>query len=105
MKTARYAFAGLALMSSLALQAVTTQVRLKEGGTPAYPEELKASGVEGMAKVKVVIDQNGIVVEAELVEATHEAFGVAALETVKTWTFFPGTEDGNILSAKPLTFP
>jgi TonB family protein len=77
------------------LQAAKVPVRLKEGAAPPFPAELKASGVEGSAKVKTTVDANGIVIDVELLTATHEAFGEAALATVKEWTFFPATEDGN----------
>jgi protein TonB len=84
---------GLAVLST-GLQAATNPVRLKEGMAPPYPEALEEQGVEGMAKIKVVINEEGIVTEAEVASATHEPFGINARETVRQWTFFPATEDG-----------
>ncbi|MEX0326397.1 MAG: TonB family protein [Puniceicoccaceae bacterium] len=82
------------VLSAGLLQAATTPVQLKEGKAPVYPRDLKMDGIEGMAKVKTHIDESGIVTKAEVVEATHEAFGVAAREAVLQWVFTPGTKDG-----------
>jgi TonB family protein len=76
------------------LQAATEPVRLKEGTPPPFPESLKLTGEGGMAKVKVLISEEGMVTEAELVSATRDAFGASALAAVRAWTFHPATEDG-----------
>lgn len=74
--------------------AASTPVQLKEGKAPVFPQELKMQGIEGMAKIKTHISEEGIVTDAEVIEATHEAFGEAAREAVLQWTFVPGTKDG-----------
>ncbi|HSH09443.1 MAG TPA: TonB family protein [Oceanipulchritudo sp.] len=82
------------MISALSLHAEMIPVKLKEGAAPHFPEELKDSGVEGEAKIRATIDETGVVTAAEVESATQEAFGLAALETVKTWIFEPATKDG-----------
>ena len=103
MKNTLHLWIVLLLLANWSLAEITP-VRLKEGLTPPFPEMLKDSGEEGTAKVKVVINEEGLVTEAEIVSATHEAFGASALEAVRQWTFYPATEDGVPVS-QTVTFP
>lgn len=76
------------------LQAEFVPIQLLQGVQPAYPEELKRYGEDGEAKIRATIDESGSVAEAAVVEATHPAFGEAALEAVKVWSFEPARKDG-----------
>ena len=63
---------------------------------PAYPEMLKASGVEGEALVQFVVDTLG---RAELgsftvLEATHDAFGSSVRATLARMRFLPAESGG-----------
>lgn len=53
---------------------------------PAYPLEAKAAGVSGQVKVRVLISEEGIVIEAEVVEG-HELLREASLAAVRSWVF------------------
>ncbi|MDA1277176.1 MAG: energy transducer TonB [Verrucomicrobia bacterium] len=89
---------------SVSVLAANTHVRLKEGSAPAYPKALKQQGIEGEAKIKATIDENGVVTAAELVSATHEPFGPAALDAVRSWSFYPAREDHRPV-AETVTIP
>ncbi len=81
-------------LSFSSLQAEFTPIQLLQGVQPTYPDELKLYGEDGEAKIRAIIDESGSVAEAAVVEATHPAFGQAALEAVKAWRFEPAREDG-----------
>lgn len=74
---------------------------------PVYPPEAKAKGIEGLVKIKVVVDKEGAVKEAEAMSGP-EALKTAALEAVRQWKYEPlgvevrATIDVNFkLGAKP----
>ncbi len=56
---------------------------------PRYPEELKRKGVNGSAIVEFVVASDGAIRNVKVVDATHPAFGVAAIAAVKQWQFKP----------------
>jgi TonB family protein len=60
---------------------------------PAYPPELKAQKLAGTARVRCTINIRGEVVAPELVEATHPAFGAAALAALPKWKFDPALKE------------
>jgi TonB family protein len=94
-------FLALFCLAALPLRAAKTTPQLIEGQQPVYPEQLKQKGEQGEAKILTHIDANGTVTDASVRSATHEAFGLAALEAVKTWRFKPATgEDGQPVAAK-----
>jgi len=53
---------------------------------PEYPLEAKAAGVSGPVKVRVLISEEGIVIEAEVVEG-HELLREASLAAARNWVF------------------
>ena len=67
---------------------------------PEYPEDLKAQMVEGEAVVTLTINEEGVPEDCVLKEASHEAFGEAAMAAVKQWRFKPATEDGEAVSVR-----
>lgn len=81
-------------LAALSLFAEMKPVRLIEGAAPPYPAEMIASGENGEVKVRVTVDETGAVTDATVITASHEAFGAAAVETVKMWKFHPAEEDG-----------
>lgn len=86
---------------ALPLHAAKTNPQFLDGKQPVYPEQLKQKGEAGEAKILTHIDATGDVTEASVKSATHEAFGAAALEAVKTWRFKPATgEDGQPVAMK-----
>ena len=69
---------------------------LAGSAAPAYPEILKASGVEGEALVRFVVDTLG---RAEVgtfavLEASHEAFGAAVKAALPRMRFLPAEAGG-----------
>ncbi len=92
----------LLCLALVPLHAAKTQPQLIEGKPPVYPAALKKSGVKGEAKILTQIDATGAVTDASVSSATHEEFGVAALEAVKTWRFKPATEDGQPVATKAI---
>lgn len=71
-----------------------TPPRLLEGGIPVYPSGLRSAGIEGSASILFKLDTSGRVVEPRVEQATHDAFGRAALEAVQDWRFAPAERDG-----------
>ncbi len=61
---------------------------------PEYPRELKESGVSGIVTVKVTIDEQGNVSEADVVKSSNESFDKFATAALKKWKFKPGKQDG-----------
>jgi TonB family protein len=54
---------------------------------PIYPREMEPEKLAGSATVRCRIDASGKLVETRVVEATHPAFGEAALAAVRQWEF------------------
>lgn len=68
---------------------------LRTGGpVPAYPAEALDGGVEGTVVTRILIEKDGSVSDAEVVESLGEPFDASALEAVRQWTFEPATLDG-----------
>ncbi len=74
---------------------------------PAYPEAMRATGLEGKVMVEFVVAKDGTVKEAKIVESDHPAFSANALEAVSQWHFLPGMKDGQAVDTRmrvPLWF-
>jgi TonB family protein len=97
----------LAAPESLAptLSAAQDPIRIHEGMEepevthkvdPAYPDEAKRAGLQGEVMVEVIIDENGLVQEAKVVEAIEDApmLSEAALVAIRQWEFAPTMVDG-----------
>lgn len=60
-----------------------------------YPYELARDGIAGGVLLKLTIDETAKVTNVELVRASHEAFGKAAVGVAKRWQFSqPAKKDG-----------
>ncbi|MBC7844402.1 MAG: TonB family protein [Gemmatimonadaceae bacterium] len=78
-------------------------------GSPAYPEMLKSSGVEGEALVQFIVDTTG---RAELgsfkvLRASHDAFGQAVKASLPRMRFLPAEIGGRkvrMLVQQPFAF-
>lgn len=73
----------------------------------AYPPLLRDAGVTGEAVLALDIDETGAVMNAQVVRATHEAFGDAALEVIRTARFSPLKIGGHPVPVRvqlPITF-
>ncbi len=61
---------------------------------PHYPPELMKAGVEGFAKVAMVIDEKGKIDEAQVVAANDERFGDSVKDAFMKSTFSVSTLHG-----------
>jgi len=60
---------------------------------PVYPQEAKANDISGTVVVEAVIDRQGNVISARVVEG-DKIFWNAALAAIKAWKFEPVTSPG-----------
>lgn len=67
---------------------------------PIYPHDLKESGLDGNATIEFVVEPDGRVGAARVVECTHPLFGVAAEAAVRRWRFSPGKKEGRTVSTR-----
>lgn len=67
---------------------------------PSYPPELKRQKVDGRAVVFFIVDRQGRVMQPRIEDATHPAFGQAALDAIRQWRFEPAKRDGNAAAAR-----
>jgi periplasmic protein TonB len=78
-------------------------------GSPAYPEMLKSSGVEGEALVQFVVDTTGRAETGsfKVLRASHEAFGQAVRAALPRMRFLPAEIGGRkvrMLVQQPFAF-
>ena len=66
---------------------------------PIYPANLRREGVEGHAEVAFVVDEEGSVMTASVLNTTHREFAIEAERAVRKWRFKPGQQNG-----KPVRF-
>ncbi len=59
-----------------------------------FPQELKKELANGTAVLECLVDTEGKVQQIQVVEASHPAFGQAAVESLERWEFTPGTING-----------
>lgn len=61
---------------------------------PDFPPELKRELMRGVVVLECVVDTDGKAQQIQVIEASHAAFGQAALESLQLWDFTPGTFNG-----------
>lgn len=61
---------------------------------PDYPADMKRDGQSGLVYIKVVIDENGDVVEQNVEKSTRAEFEAPALAAVSRWKFKPAKKNG-----------
>jgi|NGEPerStandDraft_6_1074524.scaffolds.fasta_scaffold00764_18 protein TonB len=61
---------------------------------PAYPEKLKEQKVEGAALIELLVGTDGVPFQVQATRATHKDFADAAVASVSSWRFKPGTRKG-----------
>jgi|GEM_PF-6104724 len=63
----------------------------KKRNAPEYPAQLRRKGVDGAARLLIVIGADGTIKAIHCNEATHPEFALAAAEAVSKWRFSPAT--------------
>lgn len=61
---------------------------------PTYPAEARNAGITGAVTVEFVVDEQGRVQLARVVESTDARFEAATLRAVQKWRFEPGKKNG-----------
>ena len=73
--------------------AVDLQPVVKKRGTPKYPPEALAKGVEGKVWIKVLVDTTGRVTGTDVISTENAVFNAAALEAAVQFVFSPAMKD------------
>jgi len=74
---------------------------------PVYPPKLKRTGIQGKVWLVFIVDENGNISRARVVESAHPDFSKAALEAINQWKFEPGKRGGKAVKTRvriPLSF-
>lgn len=71
---------------------------------PEYPTEMKRDHVSGVVMLKLVIDENGDVLEKVVAKSTRTEFEAPALAAVGKWKFKPARKAGEPVRAT-ITLP
>jgi TonB family protein len=80
--------------TSISYAAATKQPKLKKRPPLDIPDIIKEEGIEGAVKIKIDIDQNGVVIEAILVSSLHPEADKACLRSWKNAKFQPAEQNG-----------
>jgi len=83
----------LALATSW-LGAETTEPKKLTGDMPEYSDFARTHELSGTVVVEALVDENGRVFAADVVDGVHVELDLAAVNAVSSWTFEPATEDG-----------
>ncbi|MDH5672185.1 MAG: TonB family protein [Myxococcales bacterium] len=79
---------------------VVTPPQIKKFVEATYPPEAFAQGIMGRVVVQVLINADGSVREASVVQGAGHGFDEAALEAVRQFEFEPATRNGEPIPAK-----
>ncbi|MGH9833459.1 MAG: M56 family metallopeptidase [Blastocatellia bacterium] len=74
-------------------KAISRYPKAIKKATARYPADAKAAGVSGAVSVRVLISEEGKVIEAEAVSG-HQLLREAAVEAAKQWVFSPTERSG-----------
>lgn len=61
---------------------------------PAYPEQAKRESIQGIVKLRIIINEEGFVYEAKGIPGNNPVLEQAAIPAVKRWRFSPLTMKG-----------
>jgi protein TonB len=67
---------------------------------PVFPFNLKRDAIEGRVMVEFVVDSEGRVMGAVVVDSTHPGFEEAAVTGVGRWKFRPGQKNGRPVNTR-----
>jgi TonB family protein len=60
----------------------------------AYPPDALKENVGGMAMIRMIVDEKGVVASARVLDATDPRLGAAALAAARKWVFTPALDAG-----------
>jgi protein TonB len=74
---------------------------------PIYPYEMRRAGITGEVNIGFIVDANGDVRDAYLINSTHREFEAPAVQAVGKWKFRPGRRGGRAVNTRmsvPIVF-
>jgi len=74
---------------------------------PIYPFEMRREGVSGEVNVGFIVDINGDVRDAYVINSTRREFEAPAVQAVSKWKFRPGRKGGRAVNTRmsvPIVF-
>jgi len=80
---------------------VDEKPKLIKSVPPVYPEFAYKAGIEGMVIIRVVVDTEGNVAQANIMKSAP-GLDQAALKAVKKWKFSPGVNGGKKVKVEML---
>ena len=69
---------------------------------PVYPFEMRRAGITGEVTVGFLVDSNGDVQQAYVINSTQREFEAAAVQAVSKWKFKPGRKGGKAVTTRML---
>jgi protein TonB len=67
---------------------------------PIYPYEMRRDGITGRVNVGFIVDVNGDVRDAYVIDSTHDEFNNSAVQAVSNWKFRPGRRGGHVVNTR-----
>lgn len=74
---------------------------------PIYPYEMRRAGITGEVNIGFIVDSNGDVRDAYVINSTHREFEAPAVQAVSKWKFRPGRRGGRAVNTRmsvPIVF-
>ncbi len=74
---------------------------------PIYPYEMRRAGITGEVNIGFIVDSNGDVRDAYVINATHREFEAPAVQAVSKWKFRAGRRGGRAVNTRmsvPIVF-
>jgi len=67
---------------------------------PTYSDEARAAEIEGVITIRVMVDESGHVVDAQILKGLGHGLDERAPAAAKSWTFTPGMRCGKPAQSK-----
>lgn len=76
------------------VQAAAGDPTVKKGEMPEYPVYARSHNIQGVVIIEALVDEQGRIFGAEVVQSVHESVDKAALKAVTEWSFIPAQKEG-----------
>ena len=90
----RYTLLAALCLATQFLLGESTAPQLVVGESPEYPEVARLKNIEGTVVVEALIDEEGKVFAADVVQSVSKDLDKAAVQAVSKWKFDPAKKDG-----------